>query len=66
MIKGEKEKDKKQNILAQKLHEISDIPFVQNLAIFGKGTILGEEDLFHKRSKHPCTLSCVSMKGTLF
>jgi hypothetical protein len=32
------------NILASKLTEIVDVPSKQNLAIFGPGTIIGEED----------------------
>lgn len=53
------------NILASKLTEIVDVPSKQNLAIFGPGTIIGEED-FVSRQYHSCTLKCHSMTGKLF
>jgi CRP-like cAMP-binding protein len=47
------------------LSEIRDIPRIQKLAIFGEGSILGEED-FLKRESYSCTLACHSPKGTLY
>jgi len=35
----------KRNILAQKLPEITDIPFNLRICIYGPGTLVGEEDL---------------------
>ena len=55
----------KRNVLAHKLSEIRDIPRIQKLAIFGEGSILGEEDLL-KRESYSCTLTCHSPKGTLY
>lgn len=54
----------KNNVLANKLSEIRDIPRVQKLAIFGPGSILGEEDLLN-REVYSCSLTCASTKGTL-
>lgn len=52
------------NVLARKLYEIADIPGVQRLAIFGRGSLLGEEDLL-KSDSYSCVLTCISDKGTL-
>ena len=55
----------KRNILAKRLPEIKDLPYTQKLSIFGKGSLLGEEDVF-SRSHFSCTLKCYSQKGTLY
>ena len=54
-----------QNILAQRLPEIKDIPFEMKLSIFGRGSLIGEEDIF-SRQMYSTTLKCYSSKGTLF
>jgi hypothetical protein len=53
------------NILAARLPEIRDIPFCQKLQIAGRGSVLGEEDVF-SRNTYTCQLKCYSTKGTLF
>lgn len=41
------------------------MPYSLKLTIFGKGSLMGEEDVF-SRSKFSCTLKCYSSKGTVF
>jgi len=47
------------------LPEIKDLPYSMKLAIYGKGSLMGEEDVF-SRSKFSCTLKCYSQRGTVF
>jgi len=49
----------RKNILAKRLPEIKDLPYYLKLSIFGKGSLMGEEDVF-SRSKFSCTLKCHS------
>ena len=55
----------RRNILARRLPEIKDLPYNLKLSIFGRGSLMGEEDVF-SRSKFSCTLKCHSMKGTVY
>lgn len=55
----------KRNILARRLPEIKDLPYNLKLSIFGRGSLMGEEDVF-SRTKFSCTLKCYSMKGTVY
>ena len=55
----------KKNVPAAKLIEIVDIPRTQKIAIFGRGSLLGEEDLL-KRREYSCSVKCVSGKGILY
>lgn len=64
-ILGDSVTKPKTNVLAYKLSEIRDIPRTQKLAIFGAGSLVGEEDIL-KREKYSCTLTCVSTLGTLY
>ena len=59
------QRTKKRNILAKRLPEIKDLPYHQKLSIFGRGSLLGEEDVF-SRTHFSCTLKCYSQKGTLY
>ena len=52
------------NILEKKLSEIVDVPSTQKMAIFGRGSLLGEEDFVNDKL-HSCTLICYSTKGSL-
>ena len=56
---------KYRNILAKRLPEIKDIPYSQKLSILGKGSLLGEEDIF-ARSKYSCTCRCISSTGSVY
>ena len=51
--------------MQEKLPEIKDFPHDFKLTVFGRGSILGEEDVF-SRDNYTCTLKCVSWKGTLY
>lgn len=53
------------NILARKLPEIRDIPHTMKLTLFGRGSLLGEEDVL-SRPSYTCTLRCHSFSGTLY
>ena len=55
----------KRNILARRLPEIKDLPYNLKLSILGRGSLVGEEDVF-SRSKFSCTLKCHSSKGKVF
>ena len=55
----------KRNILAKRLPEIKDLPYYLKLSIFGRGSLMGEEDVF-SRSKFSCTLKCYSSKGVVY
>ena len=55
----------RRNILAKRLPEIKDLPYSMRLSIFGKGSLVGEEDVF-SRSRFSCTLKCYSSKGTVY
>ena len=59
------EQMQKRNILARRLPEIKDLPYSLKLSIFGRGSLMGEEDVF-SRSRFSCTLKCHSMKGTVY
>ena len=59
------QRKQKRNILAKRLPEIKDLPYNQKLSIFGRGSLLGEEDVF-SRTHFSCTLKCYSQKGTLY
>ena len=58
-------KTMRRNVLAKRLPEIKDLPYNMKLSIFGRGSLMGEEDVF-ARSKFSCTLKCYSSKGTVF
>jgi hypothetical protein len=47
------------------LVELKDFPYNLKLAIFGRGSLLCEEDIINNRDKYSCTLKCVSAKGSL-
>ena len=53
------QRKQKRNILAKRLPEIKDLPYSLKLSIFGRGSLLGEEDVF-SRSHFSCTLKCYS------
>jgi len=53
------------NILAKKLPEIKDVPNNLKLTLFGRGTLLGEEDLL-TRETYTCKVTCSSLNGTLY
>ena len=55
----------KRNILAKRLPEIRDLPYNLKLSFLGRGSLMGEEDVF-SRSKFSCSLKCHSLKGTVF
>ena len=55
----------RRNILAARLPEIKDLPYALKLSIYGKGSLMGEEDVF-SRSKYSCTLKCYSSKGKIY
>jgi CRP-like cAMP-binding protein len=55
----------KRNILARRLPEIKDLPYSLKLSIMGRGSLMGEEDVF-ARSEFSCTLKCYSSKGTVY
>jgi CRP-like cAMP-binding protein len=55
----------KRNILAKRLPEIKDLPYNLKLSIFGRGSLMGEEDVL-SRQKFSCTLKCYSSKGTVY
>ena len=55
----------RKNILARRLPEIKDLPYHLKLSIFGRGSLMGEEDVF-ARSRYSCTLKCYSQKGTVY
>ena len=59
------QRTQRRNILAKRLPEIKDLPYSMKLAILGKGSLMGEEDVF-SRSKFSCTLKCYSQRGTVF
>lgn len=56
---------KRANVLAKRLPEIKDLPYNLKLSIFGKGSLVGEEDVIF-RTKFSCTLKCYSSKGVVF
>ena len=58
-------KTMRRNILAKRLPEIKDLPYNLKLTIFGRGSLMGEEDVF-SRSKFSCSLKCYSSKGAVF
>ena len=58
-------KTRKGNVLAKRLPEIRDLPQNMKLSIFGRGSLMGEEDVF-SRNKFSCTLKCLSSKGKVF
>ena len=51
--------------MAKRLPEIRDLPYSQKLSISGKGSLIGEEDVF-ARAKYSCTCKCYSSQGTLY
>ena len=52
-------KTMRRNILAKRLPEIKDLPYSMKLTIYGRGSLMGEEDVF-SRSRFSCTLKCYS------
>ena len=56
---------RKRNILQQRLPEIRDLPAMQKLSIFGRGSLIGEDDVFF-RENFSCSLKCYSQKGTVY
>lgn len=56
---------KRANVLAKRLPEIKDLPYSLKLSIFGKGSLMGEEDVIF-RTKFSCTLKCYSSKGVVY
>ena len=55
----------RRNILAKRLPEICDVPHRHKLSIFGRASMLGEEDVA-TRPNYSCSLKCYSFKGTLY
>ena len=53
------------NVLAKWLPEIKDLPYNHRLSIFGRGSLIGEEDVF-TRSRFSCSLTCYSSKGKIY
>ena len=53
------------NIFANKLPEIKNVPSNMRLTIYGIGSMLGEEDSLNKKT-YSCSLKCHSLNGTLF
>jgi hypothetical protein len=53
------------NILASRLPEITDIPKNLRICIYGKGSLVGEEDVL-QRTHHSFSLTCYSTNGTIF
>ena len=49
----------RRNILAKRLPEICDVPNSHKLSIFGRASMLGEEDVA-TRANYQCTLKCYS------
>ena len=53
------------NILAQRMPEIKDFPYMYRLNILEVGGLAGEEDIFTRKS-YSCTLKCYSHKGKVY
>ena len=51
--------------MAKRLPEIKDLPYSLKLSILGRGSLVGEEDVF-SRTKYSCSLKCYSQKGKVF
>ena len=41
------------------------MPNIQKLSIFGRGSLIGEDDVFF-RTHFSCSLKCYSQKGTVY
>jgi len=53
------------NILARRLPEIKDIPQRQRLSFLGKGSLIGDEDVY-LRENYSCTCICNTAEGHLY
>lgn len=47
------------NVFSTKLREIKDIPREHRLVIFGKGAMVGDDDVI-SRDVYSCDLTCIS------
>ena len=53
------------NLLAMRIPEMSDFPYMHRINILGVGNAAGEEDVI-SRQNFSCSLICYSQKGTVY